>query len=162
MTQTPKVSVVAPAYNAEATMAPLLESLLQLDYPDFEVIIVNDGSTDRTREIVLQHPVRLVDQPNRGASAARDAGLRVASSEIVAYVDSDVAVTRDWLRHLVRPFSDPTVAATTGQTIFLRNDKCSSWMRSLDIARRNARRGSYTRLANGPNSAFRRNVLVEV
>ena len=162
MIQTPKVSVVVPAYNAEATMAPLLESLLQLDYPDFEVIVVNDGSTDRTREIVLQHPVRLVDQPNRGASAARDAGLRVASSEIVAYADSDVAVTRDWLGHLVKPFSDPEVAASTGQTIFLRNEKCTSWLRSMDIERRNAHRRTFTRLANGPNSAFRRAVLLDV
>ncbi len=158
----PSVSVVVPAYNAEETIGPLLDSLLALDYPDREVIIVNDGSTDGTKAIVEQHPMQLIDQPNRGASAARDAGLRAAIGEIVAYVDSDVTVTRDWLRHLVKPLSEPAIAATTGQTIFLRNDKATSWMRSLDIERRNARRKTYTRLANGPNSAFRREVLLEV
>ncbi len=158
----PTVSVVVPTYNAEKTIRPLLESLLQLDYPDYEVIIVNDGSRDRTREIVERYAVKLINQPNRGASAARDAGLRVAAGEIVAYADSDVAVTRDWLRLLVQPFSDPTVAATTGRTVFGRDEKCASWMRSLDIERRNGRRQTYTRLANGPNSAFRRSVLLEI
>jgi len=162
MTATPKVSIVIPTYNAEETIGPLLESLLRLDYPDFEVIVVNDGSKDGTKDVVRRYPVRLVDQPNKGASAARDAGLRLASSEIVAYVDSDVAVTRDWLQKLIAPFSDPTVAATTGQTIFRRNQKCASWLRSLDIERRNAHRRTFTKLANGPNSAFRRAVLLDV
>ncbi len=162
MDSTPtKVSIVIPAYNAEKTIAPLLESLLDLDYVGYDITVVNDGSVDRTRDIIRRYPVRLVDQPNRGASAARDAGFRLASAEIVAYVDSDVIVTRDWLTNLIVPFSDAKVGATTGQTIFLRNEKCTSWVRSLDIERRNARRRMYTHLANGPNSAFRREVLLK-
>jgi cellulose synthase/poly-beta-1,6-N-acetylglucosamine synthase-like glycosyltransferase len=158
----PSVTIVVPTYNAEETIGPLLESLLHLDYPTYDIIIVNDGSKDRTREIVERYPVRLINQPNRGASAARGAGLQAASSEIVAYVDSDVTVTPDWLRGLVRPFSDETVGATTGRTVFLRNEKCTSWLRSMDIERRNAGRGTFTRLANGPNSAFRRSLLLEI
>jgi cellulose synthase/poly-beta-1,6-N-acetylglucosamine synthase-like glycosyltransferase len=159
---TPGVSIVVPTYNAEGTIGPLLESLTQLDYPDYEVIIVNDGSRDKTREIVTRYPVRLIDQPNRGASAARDAGLRASSREIVAYVDSDVTVTRDWLRKIVQVFSDPTVGAATGKTVFLRDERATSWLRSLDIERRNAGRKTFTRLANGPNSAFRRELLLNV
>lgn len=158
----PSVSVVVPAYNAGETIGPLLESLLGLDYPVYEVIVVNDGSKDGTKGVVERYPVRLIEQRNLGASAARDAGLRVANADIVAYVDSDVTVTPNWLRELVRPFEDPSVAATTGRTVFLRNDKCTSWWRSLDIERRNARRKSDTRLANGPNCAFRKSVLLEV
>ena len=158
----PAVSIVIPAYNAEETIGPLLDSLLALDYPDFEVIVVNDGSEDGTKEIAEQYSVRLIDQPNRGASAARDAGLRAAKRGIVAYVDSDVTVERDWLRHLVEPLDDHGVAASTGCTIFLRNETCSSWMRSLDIERRNSRRKVDTRLANGPNSAFRKDVLLGI
>ena len=158
----PTVSIVVPAYNAGKTIGPLLDSLVRLEYPEYEVIVVNDGSRDGTGEIARGYRVRVIDQLNRGASAARDAGLRVASGEIVAYVDSDVTVTRDWLQKLVLPFSDSTVAAVAGQTIFRNNDKCASWMRSVDIARRNARRRTYTRLANGPNCAFRRNVLLEI
>lgn len=159
----PKVTIVVPTYNAERTIGPLLDSLLKLDYPDYEVVVVNDGSRDRTKALVEQYPVRIIDQPNRGASAARDAGLRAASGEIVAYVDSDVTVEPDWLRKLVAPFADSSlVGGTTGRTVFLRNETCSSWMRSLDIERRNARRKEYTRLANGPNCAFRRNLLLEL
>src|SRR3990172_13043137 len=128
-----RVSIVVPAYHAEHAIGPLLDSLGRLDYPEYEVIIVNDGSKDRTREIIEQYPVRLINQTNRGASAARDAGLRAASGEIVAYVDSDVAVTPDWLKQIVQPFADPPIGATTGRTVFLRNEKCASWMRSLDI-----------------------------
>ncbi len=158
----PRVSIVVPTYNAEKTIGPLLDSLLALDYPDYEVTVVNDGSRDGTKAIVERYPVTLIDQPNRGASAARDAGLRRASGEIVAYVDSDVTVTRDWLKNLVGPLSDATIAAATGRTIFLRNEKCTSWVRSMDIERRNAGRREYTRLANGPNSAFRRAVLLQI
>jgi len=156
------ISIVVPTYNAEDTIGPLLDSLLGLDYPEYEVIIVNDGSKDHTKEIVERYPVRLINQTNRGASAARDAGLRAASGEIVAYVDSDVAVTPDWLKRLVRPFAEATIGATTGRTVFLRNEKCASWMRSMDIERRNAHRKEYTRLANGPNAAFRREILLKV
>ncbi len=158
----PRVSVVIPTYNAEKTIGPLLDSLQNLDYPDYEVIVVNDGSRDGTKAIVARYPVRLIDQPNMGASAARDAGLRAATGDIIAYVDSDVAVTPDWLRHLVKPFQDPAIGATTGRTVFLRNEKCSSWVRSMDIERRNAGRKEFTRVANGPNSAFRKGVLHEV
>ena len=158
----PMVSIVIPAYNAERTMGRLLDSLMGLDYPDYEIIAVNDGSTDRTGKVIRGYPVQLIDQPNRGASAARAAGLRAAKGEIVAYVDSDVEVTENWLQRLVKPLEDPEVGATTGRTLFLRNETCTSWMRSLDIERRNARRGEKTRLANGPNCAFRRTALLEV
>jgi cellulose synthase/poly-beta-1,6-N-acetylglucosamine synthase-like glycosyltransferase len=158
----PRVSVVIPTYNAEKTIGPLLDSLLNLDYPDYEVVVVNDGSRDGTKAIVQRYPVRLIDQPNLGASAARDAGLRAATGEIIAYTDSDVAVTPKWLRRLVEPLQDPGIGATTGRTVFLRNETCTSWVRSMDIERRNARRNEFTRVANGPNSAFRTDVLHEV
>ncbi len=158
----PRVSIVIPTYNAEKTIGPLLDSLMALDYPHYDVIVVNDGSKDNTRRVVETYPVRLVDQPNRGASAARDTGLRASSGDIVAYVDSDVTVDSDWLGNLVEPFSDHSIAATTGRTVFMRSDKCASWLRSLDIERRNSRRREFTLLANGPNCAFRRDILLQV
>ena len=98
----PRVSVVVCAYNAERTMEACLASLETLDYPDYEVIVVNDGSTDRTLEISESFPYcRIISQPNKGLSVARNVGAEAATGEIVAYTDSDCVVDPDWLTYLV-------------------------------------------------------------
>ncbi|MEX2139520.1 MAG: glycosyltransferase [Pirellulales bacterium] len=100
--RTPRVSVVVCSYNGGATLEECLRSLGALDYPDFEVILVDDGSTDNTPEIAAKFPaVRTIRQTNRGLSEARNVGLRVATGEIIAYTDSDCYVDQDWLNHLV-------------------------------------------------------------
>lgn len=101
----PKVSVVVCAYNAERTLAPCLASLEKLAYPNYEVIVVNDGSTDRTREIAERYEyVRLINQENKGLSAARNVGIDAATGEIVAFTDSDCVADPDWLTYLVATF----------------------------------------------------------
>ena len=73
----PKVSVIVCAYNGERTMDRCLASLETLNYPNYEVVVVNDGSTDRTREIAERYPnIRLINQENQGLSAARNVGLK--------------------------------------------------------------------------------------
>jgi GT2 family glycosyltransferase len=100
--QAPRVSVVVCSYNGGRTLDQCLRSLLALDYPNFEVILIDDGSTDDTRDVAARHPkVRAVHQPNLGLSAARNAGLREATGEIIAYTDSDCFADPDWLAHLV-------------------------------------------------------------
>ena len=82
----PRVSVVVCAYNAERTMEPCLASLERLNYPDYEVIVVNDGSTDCTLDIAERFPyARIISQPNKGLSVARNVGAEAATGEIVAY-----------------------------------------------------------------------------
>ncbi len=111
----PRVSVVICAYNAERTMDACLASLRNLNYPDYEVIVVNDGSTDRTPAITAEHKARydadrdgprmvVVDQPNRGLSVARNVGMEAATGEIIAYTDSDCVPDPDWLYFLVYRF----------------------------------------------------------
>jgi GT2 family glycosyltransferase len=97
----PKVSVVICAYNAERTMEACLESLLRLRYEPLEVIVVDDGSTDRTLEISRRFPFHVIHQENRGLSAARNVGIRAATGEVVAFTDSDCVVDPDWLTYLV-------------------------------------------------------------
>ncbi len=105
--KTPMVSVVICAYNAERTMLPCLESLRKLDYPNLEVIIVDDGSRDRTAEISMGFPeFRLIRQPNKGLSVARNVGLHAARGEIIAYTDSDCVVDPHWLTLMVRTLTE--------------------------------------------------------
>jgi glycosyltransferase involved in cell wall biosynthesis len=111
----PRVSVVVCAYNAERTLDQCLASLAVLDYPDYEVIVVNDGSRDRTLEIVESHGYcRIISQPNKGLSAARNVGAEAASGEIVAYTDSDCVADPDWLTYLAAKMEASNLAACGG------------------------------------------------
>jgi GT2 family glycosyltransferase len=98
----PKVSVVVACYNGASTLPLCLDSLLHLNYPDYEVILVDDGSTDATAQIAGRFPsVRLVQIPHQGLSAARNAGIAAATGAIVAFTDADCRADEDWLRYLV-------------------------------------------------------------
>jgi GT2 family glycosyltransferase len=103
----PMVSVVICAYNAERTMRACLESLARLKYANYEVVIVDDGSRDGTAEIAMEFSrFRLIRQPNKGLSVARNVGLHAAHGEIIAYTDSDCVVDPDWLTLTVRVMAD--------------------------------------------------------
>src|SRR5579885_583208 len=98
----PMVSVVICAYNAERTMEACLKSLRELNYPNYEVVVVDDGSRDRTAEIAARFPeFRLIRQPNKGLSVARNVGMHAARGEIIAYTDSDCVVDPHWLTLMV-------------------------------------------------------------
>ncbi len=98
----PKVSVVVASYNGSRTLRNCLESLGRLNYADYEVILVDDGSTDLTPEIAKAFPsVRYHRQTNLGLSAARNTGIRAATGEIVAFTDDDCRADEDWLYYLV-------------------------------------------------------------
>jgi GT2 family glycosyltransferase len=94
-----------------------LDGLLRLEYSNFEVVVVNDGSTDATAEIVDKYPVRLISTENRGLSSARNVGLEAATGEIVAYLDDDACPDPHWLTYLAATFIDTTHAAVGGSNI---------------------------------------------
>ena len=102
LTTAPPVSVVVCSYNGGRTLPQCLESLQKLDYPDYEIILVDDGSTDDTPKIAARFPtVKTIRQLNLGLSAARNVGMQIASGEIIAYTDSDCFADPNWLTHLV-------------------------------------------------------------
>jgi GT2 family glycosyltransferase len=114
----PRVSVVVCSYNGGSTLDQCLESLCALDYPDYEVILVDDGSNDDTRLIAARYPqVCAIHQENRGLGAARNAGLQAATGEIVAYTDSDCMAHPDWLTHLAAQFDRCGAAAVGGPNL---------------------------------------------
>jgi GT2 family glycosyltransferase len=123
----PKVSVVVCAYNADDTLEDCLESLSALNYPDYEVILVNDGSKDDTEAIGKHYAdvdprIRLITTPNHGLSTARNIGLGAATGEIVAYTDADVRADSDWLAYLVQPFVNSDVVAVGGPNVVPEDD----------------------------------------
>jgi glycosyltransferase involved in cell wall biosynthesis len=99
----PKVSVVVASYNGERTLELCLESLKGLNYPDYEVILVDDGSTDQTSEICQRFPtVRYIrHEKNMGLSVARNTGINASQGEIIAFTDSDCRADQDWLYYLI-------------------------------------------------------------
>jgi O-antigen biosynthesis protein len=111
----PRVSVVVCAYNAERTMHACLASLEKLNYPDYEVIVVNDGSKDRTLAISQDFPYcRIISQENKGLSVARNVGAEAATGEIIAYTDSDCVADPDWLNYLIGTMESRGLAACGG------------------------------------------------
>lgn len=91
MVSMPKVSVIIPTYNRAAFLEEAIESVLSQDYKDFELIVVDDGSTDETRDIVGRHSESVVYlyQDNKGVSCARNTGIRNSFGEYIAFLDSD-------------------------------------------------------------------------
>jgi GT2 family glycosyltransferase len=116
---TPPVTVVVSTRDREDSLRTALKSLLAVDYPDFDVVVVdNAAKTDDTANVVigLADPrVRMIKEPIPGLSRARNTGVAHAMGEIVAFTDDDVVVDPGWLRALVRGFTrDPNVACVTG------------------------------------------------
>ena len=110
----PKASVIVAAYNAAATLGQCLSSIRELNYPDYETILVDDGSTDTTSEIAAQAGVRTIRVEHNGLAAARNAGAAAASGEVVAFIDADARADRDWLYHLIETIGRRDAAGAAG------------------------------------------------
>ena len=100
----PRVSVVVCSYNGARTLRDTLEGLARVHYPNFEVIVVNDGSTDSTPALAAEYDVRLINTDNCGLSSARNTGWQAARGEIVAYIDDDAYPDPHWLHYIAYRF----------------------------------------------------------
>jgi len=115
---TQRISVYVPCYNAEPWLERVLSGLLAQTLPPDEIIVVDDGSRDRTAEIAARFPVILIRQDhNRGLAAARNAALRAARNELVAALDADVVPDPSWLERLAPHFVNPRVALGGGKLV---------------------------------------------
>ena len=114
----PFVSIIVCSYNGGRTLAACLNSLGKLNYPDYEVILVDDGSTDDTAYIAAQFPqVRYIHQGNHGLSYARNTGAAAAKGEVLAYTDSDCMADVDWLYYLIGTLISGDYAGVGGPNI---------------------------------------------
>jgi len=115
----PFVSVIVPAYNEEQVIEATIRSLLNSDYEHFEIIVVDDGSQDRTSDVVRerfgdQPLVRLFTEPNAGKASALNFGLRFAKGDVIVALDADTQFPGDTIRALARRFVDPQMGAVAG------------------------------------------------
>jgi len=113
----PRVSVVVCTYNGARTIRDCLEGLSRLAYPDYEVIVVDDGSTDGSAAIAREYACRLIQTENHGLSSARNTGLMAASGEIVAYLDDDACPDAHWLTYVAATFMSNSHAGVGGPNI---------------------------------------------
>ena len=113
----PRISVIVCSYNGARTIRDCLAGLRRLDYPAFEVIVVDDGSNDATPDIAREYGFRVISGRNQGLSHARNVGLRAASGEIVAYIDDDAYPDPDWLRYLAAGFLGSTHVGIGGPNL---------------------------------------------
>ena len=113
----PRISVVVCSYNGARTIRDCLDGLEQLAYPDYEVIVVDDGSTDSTAAIASRYDYRLIRTENRGLANARNTGLKAATGEIVAYIDDDAYPDPHWLTYLAANFLSTSHAAVGGPNL---------------------------------------------
>ena len=113
----PRMSVVVCTYNGARTLRECLDGLKRLEYPDFEVLVVDDGSTDATPEIARESGFRVIGEGHQGLSGARNAGLRAATGEIIAYVDDDARPDPHWLSYLATTFRETRHAAVGGPNL---------------------------------------------
>jgi cellulose synthase/poly-beta-1,6-N-acetylglucosamine synthase-like glycosyltransferase/peptidoglycan/xylan/chitin deacetylase (PgdA/CDA1 family) len=167
----PSVAVVVPAYNEAVVIERCVRSLASSEYSNFAVVVVDDGSTDRTAEIVAGLElanVRLVRQDNAGKAAALNTGVEQTASEIVVMVDADTLFEEDTLSRLARPFADAEVAAVSGNTkVGNRRRLLGKWQHIEYVIGFNLDRRMYdvlqcTPTVPGAVGAFRRDVLVAI
>lgn len=160
----PRVSVVVCSLNGAATIRDTMEALQRVEYPDYEVIVIDDGSTDRTAEIAAEYPVHLVSTENRGLSAARNLGLHIASGEIVAYIDDDAYPDPHWLHYLATMFAEGGYVGVGGPNLPPAGD---GWI--ADCVANSPGGPMHVLLTDriaehipGCNMAFRRNALLAI
>jgi len=114
-----KISVVIPAYNEEKYLPFCLKNLLSQKFKPYEIIVVNNNSTDKTATIAKKFGAKVVFEEKRGIARARTRGFNEAKGEIIARVDADTRPPRDWLLNIKKYFQKhPDIQALTGPIIF--------------------------------------------
>lgn len=109
-----KISVIIPAYNEEKNIADTLDAVLASDYPNFEVIVVDNASKDKTSEIASKRNVTVIREERKGTMWACEAGRQKAVGDLIVRLDADCLPEKDWLSRGARRFADKKVSVVSG------------------------------------------------
>lgn len=161
----PKVSVIIPVYNAEKTLNRCLDSVLRQNYPDYEVIVVDNNSKDKSRQIIKgfqknSNRLKYVFEGCPSVAAARNNGISQASGEIMLFTDSDCIIPDDWIKALSEPIRNGSEQVVLG---FEKNITDTYWSKRIQQANRSyfqkSIRGSYINTLDGKNFAIDASVM---
>ena len=171
----PLISLVVPAYNEGIVIQAAIRSLLLLDYPNYEIIVIDDGSTDDTYEKALEvareyHaiPIRVITKRNGGKAEALNTGMTAARGEFILNMDGDSKLSSNTLRACIRHFDNPKIGAVAGNVKVINreniwtNIQALEYVEGLAMARKAQ---SFMRIVNiipGPLGVFRKTVLQQV
>jgi poly-beta-1,6-N-acetyl-D-glucosamine synthase len=171
----PMISLVVPAYNEGLVIQAAIRSLLLLDYPNFEIIVIDDGSTDDTYEKALgvareaqSIPIRVITKRNGGKAEALNTGMTAARGEFILNMDGDSKLSSNTLRACIRHFDNPKIGAVAGNVKVINrenvwtNIQALEYVEGLAMARKAQ---SFMRIVNiipGPLGMFRKTVLQQV
>jgi cellulose synthase/poly-beta-1,6-N-acetylglucosamine synthase-like glycosyltransferase/spore germination protein YaaH/peptidoglycan/xylan/chitin deacetylase (PgdA/CDA1 family) len=166
----PRVSIIVPAYNEEVNAVASLQRLLALDYPNYDVLFVDDGSKDETLNRVnaalgAEQKLRLLSKPNGGKASALNYGLDRTDASIVLCIDADTQLNKDVLRRMVPHFEDASVAAVAGNVkVGNRINLLTRWQHIEYVTSQNFDRLAFARLnaitvVPGAIGAFRKSAL---
>ncbi len=130
----PKISVLVPAYNEEKVIRTTIESLLSTDYPDKEIIVIDDGSKDKTLEIASHYKdkVKVIHKENGGKASALNTGMLYATGSIITILDADTIIGHTALKHIAKSFSNENVAAVAGNIKIRNRINCLTWCQALE------------------------------
>ncbi len=166
--ENPKVSVMIPVYNGEKTLKQCIASVLNQSYKNYEVIVVDNNSTDETEEIIkkfhkLNPKVKYIFEEKIGRSAARNAGIKSSVGKIVVMTDSDCVVSKNWIEKIIRPIVYENETAVMGfeedlvKNYWTKNTQKADWR----FIKRNVS-GKYVNTVDTKNFAIKSSVLKQL
>jgi cellulose synthase/poly-beta-1,6-N-acetylglucosamine synthase-like glycosyltransferase/peptidoglycan/xylan/chitin deacetylase (PgdA/CDA1 family) len=169
----PGVSVIIPAFNEEKVIASTVERILASDYRNLEILVIDDGSRDRTAAVIRagfagEPRVALISTPNGGKANALNVGLRAARNEVVVALDADTQFNADTISRLTRWFADPAVGAVAGNAkVGNRVNMITRWQALEYVVAQNLERRALSALDTltvvpGAVGAWRRSALLEL
>lgn len=160
-----KVSVYIPCYNVEKFIARCIEGILNQTYPVDEILVIDDGSRDRTIEIASKYPVQIIKhEVNKGLSAARNTGLRNARNELVAALDADCVADSRWLENLVQLIEEDQKIAVVGGRLVesVQQSVADRWRKVHMTQDWGDNRVTNPQFMYGNNSLIRKSIVEEV
>lgn len=171
----PFVSVIVPVYNEGPLIDHTARALLRLDYPNYEILFINDGSIDATYQKLLRYQgdydnvsIKVIHQVNRGKAQALNAGIRACKGDLVFCMDGDTILRKDVLKKMVRHFADPIVGAVAGNVKVGNRGKmwvdlqALEYVEGLNLVRQAQGYFATVNIIPGPCGCFRKRVVEQV